>query len=180
MVFLFFLAHFSQICCKLLPGVHQAAHAEDFIFLKDSRTVCLYDLPAYILPSASLTICLVSPFTFSWCHSSPLQPFYDGHFASVWPPSSACLSICLPCKCLFLWLLISIRFNLSWELGMKNGMSEIEPYLPASSELSGYSPRSLQVTSWSPSVQTLAIHLSVHLSILELKLWDRIKVLKYS
>lgn len=50
----------------------------------------------------------------------------------------------------FFCLLLSIRFNLNWELGMWNGMSETEPYLSASSNLPPNSPTSLHVTPRTP------------------------------
>lgn len=59
-------------------------------------------------------------------------------------PSACHVNVCFCVLCL------SIRFNLNWELGMQNGMSEIEPYLSASTGLPQYFPRSIHVTSEKP------------------------------
>lgn len=109
-------------------------------------TVCLYDLSTFVFHSLSFTISLGSPFTFSWCHISPSVAILQCQFYIC--PSLHLLAMWMS---FFVRLLLSNHFNLNWELGVQNGMSETEPYLSASSNLPQYFTRSLHVTPKKPN-----------------------------
>lgn len=130
----------------------QASHACTLYILKDFRTVSVcvicqntssHPPPSpSVWPLLSLLVDVIVPlcshFTMAILHLS-------GWLSLSVSPSACHLNVCF-----FVWvyvcLLLSFGFNLNWELGMQNGMSEIELYLSASSDLSQCSPRSLHVT----------------------------------